>query len=456
MPSHADGGLNGSSVLRDSANLGLIRKLALCALALNCVSALLFIASVKRPVYDEPYLMVDATRYASAGVSLSTLRAHINAMGPTGLILAALPMRVAAPDNRLTAARIAILASWLLLGASVFVVAPRTESPEIWYVALFFALIFPHAMTATATLLTEGPALLFALTGSMLWVYGVSAKKLSIKSAAALFVGGFLLGVSVTCRQYYFAAVGAAALFALYSLFQRRSSNSTSGGWTIVVAASFLAALAPIAVLFRIWGGLSSPLSAAGSNYGVHSHLGVSLLRPVIAALCIAIYLLPFTFPFGLSRNFTRGWRAIAISAIAGISAAIAMPQVLQPGPIHSFVALADRLPWGSRIVFGALSAIAIFNAIQFVRECSRRRHEILQCPPAMFAALVVLLFMAEQFAIGGEVPFFDRYVLQIAAYLGAVVYVLAPRFIFSRYLSFAFLWGLSQFMLWRYLWVAR
>ena len=456
MPLRAEGGLKSPHDLGYSANLRLIRKLALCALVANCVSALLFIAVVNRPVYDERYLMVDATRYASSGVSIETLRAHINAMGPTSLIFAALPMRIATPQKQLTAARMAILASWLSLGASVFLLAPRSDAPGIWYAALFFALIFPHAMTATATLLTEGPALLFALTGTMLWVYGVSPAKLSLKSAAALFVGELLLGVSVTCRQYFLAALGAAALLALYLFVQRRKSNSASGGWAIIVGASFLAALVPIAALYLAWGGLSSPLSAAGSNYGVHSHLGVSLLRPVIAALCIAIYLLPFTFPFGLERKFAKRWRAIAICVIAGIGAAVAMPQILQPGPIHSFVALAERLPWGSRILFGALTAFAIFNVIQFACECWRRRSEILQCRPAMFAMLVLLFFVAEQFAIGGEVPFFDRYVLQIAAYLGALVYFLAPRITFSRYLSFAFLWGLSQSMLWRYFWVAH
>lgn len=449
------GSLSGSSGSGDSVSVRLIRNLALCALALNCVSALIFIARVKRPVYDEPYLMVDAVRYASSGVSIETLRAHVNAMGPTGLILTALPMRFAAPQNQLTAARFSILASWLLLGASIFFLAPASDSPEVWYAALFFASIFPHAMTATATLLTEGPALLFALTGSMLWLYGITFEKLSAKAAMALLAGGFLIGISVTCRQYYMAALGAASLIALYSFRQRRKLNSANGTWLIIVAASFLAALVPIAVLYRVWGGLSSPLSVAGANYGVHSHLGVSFLRPVIAALCVAIYLLPFTFPFDPPRGFARG-RTIAISLIAGIVAASAMPHILQPGPVRSFVSLADRLPWGSRILFGTLAAFAVFNAILFIRECWRQRTAVRESRAVIFCVLVVLLFIAEQFAIGGEVPFFDRYVFQVAAFLGAVAYFISPRFTISRYLSFAFIWGLSQFMLWRYLWVAH
>jgi len=39
--------------------------------------------------------------------------------------------------------------------------------PELWYAALLAALVFPHAVEAAATVLTEGPALFFAVIGAL-------------------------------------------------------------------------------------------------------------------------------------------------------------------------------------------------------------------------------------------------------------------------------------------------
>src|SRR5260370_34071113 len=72
--------------------------------------------------------------------------------------------------DELRDARIANLMSWLLLGAGVLIGAKYSSSPQLWYGALLVLLVFPHTLEATATILTEGPALLFAVAGILAWI----------------------------------------------------------------------------------------------------------------------------------------------------------------------------------------------------------------------------------------------------------------------------------------------
>ena len=400
-------------------------------------------------------MMRDVVRYASEGITTSSIRAHINAMGPTSLLWPAAAVRFLPGYDQLRIARLAGVASWVLLGIVVFTLAPKSVFPGVWYAVLLFTLIFPHTMTAMATVLTEGPAILFAIAGSMLWLKGANRAKTSLSPAICILAGGCLFGLAVTSRQYYLAAVGAAMLLSLEIFFKRRSEKSSTTLWLSMVGISFVLALVPLAFLYRIWGGLSSPAMSQGLSYGVTSHIGLNVLRPIIATLCVAIYLLLFTFPEEFRGGSSSRKLDIALAIIVGVIAAQALPRVLEPGPIHSFVAVAERLHGGGAIVFGLLSGFAIFNGAAFVRRVWSRRTELRNCPPVLFAALVLCLFIVEQIAIGGGVPFYDRYVLQIAPFLGAVIFFRAPRLAPPRYLALAFSWLVSQFMLWRYLWTA-
>jgi hypothetical protein len=113
--------------------------------------------------------------------------------------------------DELRASRIAVLFSWFLLCVGMVVGGRLSKFPPLWYGALLSTLVFPHSVTATATILTEGPALLFALFGVLAWTEFVSSSNLDLRACTLGFVGGFSLGVAATCRQYYFALVASAA-----------------------------------------------------------------------------------------------------------------------------------------------------------------------------------------------------------------------------------------------------
>jgi hypothetical protein len=61
------------------------------------------------------------------------------------------------------------------------------------------------------------------------------------------------------------------------------------------------------------------------------------------------------------------------------------------------------------------------------------------------------LFFVVEQVGVGGNIPFFDRYVLELAPFLGLLAFWLFPTLTKSRIAVLIGFSTLGQFMLWRY-----
>jgi hypothetical protein len=65
------------------------------------------------------------------------------------------------------------------------------------------------------------------------------------------------------------------------------------------------------------------------------------------------------------------------------------------------------------------------------------------------FAVLTVVLFIVEQMGVGGNVPLYDRYLLQIAPFLGVIAFSLVPRLDLFRLLALAAMGVFAHVMLW-------
>jgi hypothetical protein len=52
---------------------------------------------------------------------------------------------------------------------------------------------------------------------------------------------------------------------------------------------------------------------------------------------------------------------------------------------------------------------------------------------------------------VGGNLPFYDRYVLQLAPFLGLIAFAILPRLTTVRVLALAGMSILSHIMLWRF-----
>jgi hypothetical protein len=427
-----------------------MQRFVITLFIINLISAALFIGFVNRPVYDDPFNIFDAHNYASNGLSMATLLSHRNPPGPTSFLWMAAGVRLLGTDE-LRDARIAIFVSWILFVVGILIGSRYSQFPQLWLGALLATLVFPHSVEATATLLTEGPSLLFAVLGILGWTEFVARPNVTAGSLALGLLGGFSMGLAVTCRQYYLALLPAAALFAVYQWRTRPSDEKSK--WTVSTILSLALAVLPVFLMVLIWKGISSPGMATGTSYDHmwKATVGLNLLRPVIVAFYSAVYLVPFTFPAMFLLKAAERRNALCIAVVGGLGIAYFSSLFLQPGPLNSLVHFASRLPHGGMAVFALAAVAALYNAVAVILLLRMERKSIASNAPALFSVLVVLFFVAEQIGVGGNLPFYDRYVLQLAPFLGMIAFSVLPRLTPPRFLALAGLSVLSHIMLWRF-----
>jgi hypothetical protein len=438
-----------STITLEQIWIGKYYRLAVLLLVLNVISALLFIIFVHGMAYDDRYNLADVHRYASDGLSADTIRAHINPAGPTSYVWMAAAARLF-PENELRSARAAVLLSWLLLGAGILLGARRTRFAAFWYAALFVTLAFPHAVTAAALVLTEGPALLFAILGTLMWVEFLSQPTFNLNQEPLGIAAGISVGLAITCRQYYLALLPAVVLFFVQQRRQRpRRARSV---WILPTMLSLIAAILPVLLLAIEWKGLSSPGMVSGSSYtNWTATVGVNFHRPIVTGFYISLYCLPLTFPAMLRLRSQQGWRVLLVAVLGGLGAIHFMSSLLQPGPFNSLVGTMSRMPRGQSLFFGLIAGAAIYNFVAVSMLLLEKRTTLLSCPPVVFSILVIIFFIAEQVGVQGNIPFYDRYVIQVAPFLGIIAFGLLPELNLARLLSLGAMSVLGHCMLWRY-----
>lgn len=425
-------------------------RLALLFLILNLISSILFIYCDTRPVFDDSYNMSDVHAYATDGVSVSTIRAQKNAPGPTSFLWMATGVRLLGGDE-LRASRIAVLCSWILLGVTMIAGGRLSRCPELWCGALLFTLVFPHSAMSTATVLTEGPSLLFATLGALAWTEFMSTTTIGLGAVILGVMGGLSLGVAATCRQYHVALLASAVM--VVSLHRSRAAERR---WLGSVTLSLVIATIPIVVLLLIWKGITSPSMAAGTSYSsYHAGPGFNVARPVVAGFYVLLYLLPLSFPAVVALHFSRRRPTLMAAAFAGVLAVFFRSLLVQPGPLNGLIRAGSHLPAGATLVFGFIVGLTTYNAIAVGLTLWSRRVDVASCIPLQFALLTILFFVIEQAGVGGNIRFYDRYILQLAPFLGVISFWLFPKLTPARIVALIGLCVLSQFMLWRF-WVPK
>jgi Dolichyl-phosphate-mannose-protein mannosyltransferase len=426
-----------------------LRRLVLIVFGLNLISSVIFMSVVRRPVYDEHFHIADVHAYATQGLSVATLLRQRNAPGPTSYLWMVATVRLLGGPELLDA-RIGACLSWVVLVAGILAAARFSSDPGLWYGALLVALVFPHSVEATATVLTEGPALLFAMLGAFVWIEFAVSSEPSPKQWVAGLAGGLCMGIAITCRQYYLALLPAAALLLLWGSWLQRPRRTARWGNGVIL--SLAAAVAPVLLLMLVWKGLSSPGMVSGASYGnITSKVALNVFRPVVAAFYCAFYLLPLTFPIMLQIPPRKRWRGLLIALLGGLAAARFSSFLLQPGPLNTAVRAIARTPFGESLLVGLVAAVAIYNGIGVATLLWERRAALLAHPPFVFALFIIVFFIAEQVGVGGTSPFFDRYVLQVAPFLGFIAFSVLPRLTYSRAAALTAMLAVSQVMLWRF-----
>jgi hypothetical protein len=429
-------------------NIFVLPRIIIVIFTCTILSAILFINLVNRPVYDDGFNIYDVHGYAQKGISSTSLRAQRNAPGPGSFAWMAAGVRLLHGEE-LRDARLASLASWILLVVGVLIAAPYTGFPQLWYAALLAALIFPHSAMATATLLTEGPAQLFAIMGVLVWIESISRPKITPSLFVLSSVAGLAMGLATISRQYYLALLPAAGAVALYQF--RRRALSDGPPWMASVILSLVTAATPMLLLFHVWRGITSPSMAAGISYSNYqAGLGLNFLRPVVASFCIGFYLVPLTFPIMWQMQPRLRWRALLAAFFIGMVAVRFRENIVNIGVLHSVIGTLSRLPLNGVIVFGFIAMVIIYNAIAFGLLVWEKRAIVLESPPILFALLIVLFYIWEQFGVGGNVPFYDRYVFPLAPFMGLLAFSLIPELTYPRLVVGLGMYLFGQGLLWR------
>jgi len=342
-----------------------------------------------------------------------------------------------------------MLFSWFLLGVGVIAGGRLSRFPSLWYGALLCTLVFPHSVMATATLLTEGPALLFATLGALAWTEFVSSSSLDLRACILGCMGGLSLGVAATCRQYYLMLLASAITISILSGVSRSPREKRK--WLGAVILSLTMASAPILAMVLIWKGISSPSMAAGTSYfNYQAGLGLSIARPFVAGFYVLFYLLPLSFPAVRHLQAPQRLPALIAASLAGILA-IYFRFSLVPGPLNSLIRAAARFPACATIVFALIAGVTAYNAIAVALVLWSKRSDAASCLPLQFALLAIFFFVVEQFGVGGNIPFYERYVLQLAPFLGYIAFWLFPKLTQLRIAVLIGMSALGQFMLWRF-----
>ena len=424
------------------------------------LSSFTFIFLSTNQVFDEPSNLQDIIRYKCCWPSIDQIKNQINPPGPLSFIWISYIGFFLGDD--LYGYRLAVYASWLIIFC-VFYVLANTPEVNRTNSALLILLSATHLPTAMSTLLTEGPALMFALTGILCLILITRIKNSSkIRLSILTLSFGLCIGASIISRQYYLCIIPAIFITTL-QLFLKAVIDKQK---LMAVSIGLGISLIPILTLYVIWGGISSPsIREAGISYKTaYSTLGVNLERPFTAALYLGIYSLPFTSYLSFKKIFTL-FNLVLIFTIFTASTILFMygfypfgliATETPSGPVLSFVKLIGiftsnfigDIAYISLVSIGALGIYSLFQTIRTNFDL------ICQKPICILSLLTLILFCVEQFAIGGNIPFYDRYILQVIPFLAIFLGGLNIKFGFIQiaYVSTAIIIG--QVMLWRHLYL--
>jgi hypothetical protein len=139
------------------------------------------------------------------------------------------------------------------------------------------------------------------------------------------------------------------------------------------------------------------------------------------------------------------------VAVFGGFGTAHFMPALLQPGPFNSVLGILSRAPRVQSLLFAGIVGAAIYNLIAVVLLFWEKRSILFSSPPVVFSILAIVFFVAEQVGIQGNLPFYERYVIQMAPFLGIVAFALAPKLSMPRLLALGASSVLGQYMLWRF-----
>jgi hypothetical protein len=146
-----------------------------------------------------------------------------------------------------------------------------------------------------------------------------------------------------------------------------------------------------------------------------------------------------------------KRWSWVLVAFVGGALAGYFNSVLLAPGPLRTITGTLARTPGRKGVLVGLIATLAIYNLSPVCELLWEKRSLVLTSPPAVFALLTILFSVAEQVGVGGNVPFYDRYLLLLAPFLGLTAFPVLPRLTYPRLLALGMMSVAGQLILWRY-----
>lgn len=388
------------------------------------ISAALFIAFADKPVFDDIFNLPDVLRYAREGVSLRTIEPHINPAGPLAYVwMGALGTLL---GGELWSFRLVNLLSLLALGGVLTWFGRKISAVAAAACAM---LVNPYLPLASASLLTEVPSLLALMLGVLLWHSGLSSSSApGWAMSTRLIGGGTLIGLAITGRQYYLAALPAMAIVA-GTMLLTHSRYALRPVTVAALAASLVVAVVPVLVLFWLWGGLTPRgMQTNLSEGGFSAKIGFGAVRPLTALLLIGIYTIPLLW-LQSGKLVDRGalfiCSALALVVVAAVpqDALWCIPGVQNVcGPVGGLEVYASSKAAALGLLYNVAASLVGFYGVFLLGQALLQSKFSAADSMSVFAATFLLMFVIEQFFVGGNIPFYERYMLQVAPFIGLCV----------------------------------
>jgi len=389
-------------------------------------------------VMDEDFHLSASQSFADGGVNRSTLYHHLPPTGVASHIWFALWLRLFPGISYIGLRLISCIALGVLAVFTFFQLkTSRVVSQKTVLAATLFMLAFPYFFLSVSTLMTEGPSLLF-LGAGLLFLFTSRFQHL-----LPFGLGCLLLGLTTIARFYFIPLLPTLFIVLFLSDWQqyRQTGLLYRPGRRVLMYIFIVISALPLGGLILLWGGLTPP----GFNQWSELRLGISFnpFRPFSALAMVGVYTAPFVFVNVDWRSELFSRKVLVACLIAFLLALLRVNlfhdrlsiSTVYSGPIeHGLAWLQAKydllLSLGLFFLYGAgLSSLVLITQ----RLTASINNRNLPDKGLVFSLVFVILFLLSQAFVGGNHPFYDRYLIHPWPFIGYVLASLVPTFLNAR-----------------------
>ncbi|MFD2937132.1 hypothetical protein [Spirosoma flavum] len=432
---------NISVITRDNK---LYRQYFLAIWAFYLLIASLLAILVRYGVMDEDFHLAASRSFANFGVNPTTLSNHVPPTGVASHIWFALWIWLFPGINYIglrliTCAGIAILAGCTFVQLkNISVVSQR----KIVAVSLFM-LAFPYFFLSVSTVMTEGPALLCLFAGLLLLFVS------RLQHLLPFFLGCLLLGFTTIARFYFIPLLPALVIVLLLSHWRRYVQHGfkSIGAAKVLMYLAIGVSLLPLVGLIFLWRGLTPP---AFNQWSIlRSGISFNAFRPFSTLAITGVYIAPVVL-LNISLTSALLVRTLSIALCLALILAVCEINLFHDslsvsnvfsGPIeHSLAWIKSKGDMALYMGLFTIYSLSLFSlAIVIKWTFYYIRKKDFSDKGLLFSVVFVFFFVVSQAFVGGNHPFFERYLFHPWPFIGYIIVSMFPGFLNVRtYLALA------------------